>query len=145
MNPDRKVFGRMTLNGTKIDLGRANFSIVMQRLMEQYRNKRYEGEKLQIIVEIADDPLPATSIMSRDEQIAHEFANLPMAAPDEEAFPGVTMQRVAEVMSDPLYDQWNELCKPDNRIGIPQSHIDSIRDQYRTQFPDCFDHFPVWK
>lgn len=144
MNPNRIVHARLSLANDKIDLGRASFQEIIKRLIDQYANRRYQGDKLRLVLEISDDPLSLEPLLSREAQLEAEMLSL--AVPDsEEAFPGVTFARVHEVMASPIYEQYNHLCEPANRIGVPDSMIQSIKDQYSANFPDCIEHFPLWR
>lgn len=143
MNPERIVYGRLTINDDRIDLGRASVRVMMQRFIEQYAKKRYDGEKLRLTIELADDKL-TTTILSREAQLEQEAQQL-YVSPDEEVFPGVTAARAMEVMDTPEYIAYAHICEPANRIGVPDDTIEQVREAYKSRFSDCFDHFPLWR
>lgn len=145
MNPERIVFGRVTINGDKTSLGRAKFVTLLQRLAQTFHSKEYRGGKLQLIVEISDDPLPVATIMSREDQLTHELQTHMVTDPDEEAFPGVTISRMLQVIETTTYEQYNHICEPSHRVGLDRQTIQSIRDKYAEEFPDCVAHFPLWR
>lgn len=145
MNLERDVYGRLTINGERQTLGRASVKLITQRFMEQYKLATYRGEKLQLIIEISDDPFTSASLMSREQQLEAEMQSLINTNQDDEAFPGVTLARVSEVMATREYSDYEHICEPSNRIGVEPSQITSIRQAYTDLFPDCVQHFPLWR
>lgn len=145
MNPSRNLYARMTLNGERKSLGCAPMNEIVTRLTSQYLKHKYDGNKLQLIVEISYDELPAESIMSREQQLESELASHMITDPAEELFPGVTVARMQQVIETELFEQYKHICEPSNRIGLDQSIIDDIRSRYRDEYPDCVAHFPLWR
>lgn len=144
MNMDRPYFGRVTVNDSKIKLGKTELIEVLKRLVVQLsEHKSPSTSRIQIIVELSTDPLPESSIMSREQTLALEMQSL-IVDDSEEVFPGVTAARVAEVMVTPEYEAYRLICEPDKRIGVPDHDIALIRSTYFSMFPDCIMYFPLW-
>ena len=145
MNPTRKMFGRITINGKRESLGASPYPILIQRAIQLMDRSRVDGKEIFVTFEISSIPLPEASIFSRESQIEQSLASLMITDADEESpFPGITIGRVAEVMSSPEYQGYALVCEPDKRIGVPDSHIELLRTQYQLFAPDCFEHFPKW-
>lgn len=148
MNPDRAVWGRLTINGEQINLGRATFTNLLKRLAEQYAKKKYVGDKLVMTMEVSDEEISFDSLLTREQQIEQEFkSNLRTVddiPDDEECLPGVTTKRSIEAIQHPLYESMFAICHPSTRVGVDQSTIDSIKSQWAEAFPDIHDKFPVW-
>ena len=134
MNPERKLFGRVNFGPNQVDLGRATIDKLAVRLIEQYRKSKYQGEPLSILVEIHSNPLPPTTIMSREQQLLHEFANIPLTPDDEEIYPGITMGRAMEIMNSDIGQQYNEIRNPDKRVGLGNDYVTQIRRCFDEQF-----------
>lgn len=146
MNPNRKCFGRLTINDDRIDLGFASVQELIKRLVDKYTAKRYDGEQLRLVVEISDTQLTHTSLLSREAQLEAEFQSLIVPASDlDEIFPGVSTARVLEAYESESYQQYLLICDPNKRIGLSVAETDLIRDTYQSEFPDVFDHVPVWQ
>jgi len=144
MNLDRIVHGRLTINDEKISLGRASFATMLLRIGEQYDKKKYDGNQLRVIIEIGDKPMSET-LMSRDEQIAQEFASLPIADAGEEIFPGVTVAEAMAAMDTEVYQNYEHICEPANRMGMPDSHIQTIKSAFELNYPKLVGHSPIWR
>lgn len=144
MNPTRSLFGRLTLNGKRTDLGFAPLNTLFIRAAQTYASTRSNGD-VNLVLEVSGAKLPDSSILSREQIVEQELVRHIETNPDEESpFEGITMGRVAEAMSSPQYAAWAELCLPDKRMGVADDLIDACRDAYREAFPDCFPHFPKW-
>lgn len=145
MNPQRSLFGRVTINGKRTDLGFATLNAMFIRAAQVYAATQSRGSEINIIIELSAAKLPDSSILNREAIIEQSLVAQIITDPDEESpFEGITMGRVQEAMASPEYQAWAQLCQPDNRIGIDQDEIIRIADAYRSRFPDCAPHFPRW-
>ena len=147
MNPNRAIYGRLTINDEKKSLGRApGINEMLQRIQQQYLKSEYRGENLRLIVELSFEEIPQfESIMSRQQQLEAEAQSMMITDQSEEVFPGITLARVNEVYFSPEYKAYEHVCAPENRIGLDESEIARIRQSYAERFPDCIDKFPLWR
>lgn len=145
MNPNRKTFGRLTINGDSISLGHATVREIIQRAIEQYGKKRYEGEQLKMAIEISDMKMAGNeSVLTREQQLEAEMQSL-FTPVEAEVFPGVTAAEALEAFESPEYRAYEQICEPTKRIGVPDQTITEIREAYAQKFPNVFPHSPVWR
>jgi hypothetical protein len=145
MNLNRVMFGRINIGSKRHSLGQANLATLLIRMRSILDSARVDSKEVLITVEMSTSALPESSTFSRESQIEQSLASLMITDADEESpFPGITIGRVAEVMSSPEYQGYALVCEPDKRIGVPDSHIELLRTQYQLFAPDCFEHFPRW-
>lgn len=145
MNPTRPLFGRLTINSKRTDLGHATFPQLLQRAAQTFIASRSDSRDLNIIMEVSAAQLPDSSILSREQQLEQSIAAHVVTDGDEESpFEGITIARVQEAMSSQEYSRYAEMCLPDKRLGVPDDLIFMAREAYRDAYPDCFEHFPRW-
>lgn len=61
-------------------------------------------------------------------------------------FQGITMSRLMEAQASDEYKAWVHMAiNPENRVGISDGVIDSLRQQWQDAFPDVAAHTPIWK
>lgn len=145
MNPQRSLFGRVTINGKRTDLGFATLNAMFIRAAQVYAATQSRGSEINIVIELSAAKLPDTSILNREAMVEQSLAAQIVVDPSEESpFEGITMGRVQEAMASPEYQQWAAYCDPANRIGIDQDQVTKVADAYRSRFPDCAPHFPRW-
>lgn len=142
MDLDKHLFGRLTIGSERIGLGNANVPILMQRIISQLQRAK-PGKTIRIVIELSNERLPEASIMNREQALTNEMSQL-MADQSEEAFPGVTVERVQEVMSTQCYQEYARICEPHARIGLDADYIAERKDAYQRLYPDCAPHFPRW-
>lgn len=145
MSPDTPLFGRITLNGNRISLGRGGTTTLFVRALEQIRKLRV-GDDMVIQIEMSRGPLPdATTFdkLARAEQQLSERVITDTDAPSP--FPGITVGRVAEVMMTPEYERMNEICDPEKRMTMTPQEINEIQWAYQKVAPDCWRFFPVFE
>lgn len=144
MSPDTPLFGRLTLGGSKISLGRAGFNILMIRASEQIQKHRI-GDDTIIILEASRGKLMDSSSLDRAAVQEHQFnENIITDSNAESPFPGITIGRVAEVMMTHEYVAYEAICDPTKRQGLSQVDIQEITMAYHSIARDCFPHFPKW-
>ncbi|MGL5935893.1 MAG: hypothetical protein ACRCZI_09765 [Cetobacterium sp.] len=144
MAPDTLLFGRLTHNGKRINLGRAPITILLTRALEEMRKLR-KSDEMVIQMEFGTSKLPDSTTFDKLTVIEQQLAQNIMTDPNEESpFPGITIGRVTEVMMSPQYIAYEAICEPTKRMGLPDFDITMIRDSYVTKFPDCSPHFPKW-
>lgn len=149
MNPNRELYGRITLNGEKKSLGRApSLNELLRRVAVEYTNHKYQGEKLVGIIELSYEKLPAeATIMSREDQLAHELMTHTKSyeeAKNDVMENGLTWARMCEIMEHPEWDYYVRLCQPANRIGIADSEIERIRGVMQAAFDDDYKLVRNW-
>ncbi len=145
MNPQRNLFGRITINGKRTDLGHTTLSTMFIRAAQVYNSTQSRSPDINIILELSGAKLPDSSIMNREAIIEQSVAAHIVTDPNEESpFEGITMGRVQEAMASPEYQTWAHYCLPDNRLGVTSGDIVSAEAAYIERFPDCSPHFPKW-
>ena len=145
MNPQRSLFGRVTINGKRTDLGFATLNIMFIRAAQVYASTQSRASEINIIIELSAAKLPDSSILNREAIVEQSLLAQIITDPNEESpFEGITMGRVQEAMASPEYAEWYQYCQPDNRIGVGPAEIHNSRIRYRLKFPDCEPHFPKW-
>lgn len=144
MSPETPLFGRLTLGSNRVSLGRAGFATLFLRAANELKKQRV-GDDTVIQLELSRNRLPDSTTFDKAAIIEHSIAARTLSNDDDESpFPGITVGRVAEAMSDSRYIAYAHVCEPVNRIGAGQLDIENIRFAYQNKFPDCFDHFPKW-
>lgn len=145
MNPLRPLFGRITINSKRTDLGHAPISQLFLRATQIFQSQRSSSPDITIVMEVSAAKLPDSSIMNREMQIEQSLAAQIVTNPDEESpFEGITIGRVTEVMATREYEQMAHICIPANREGLTVDEIENIKYRYRIEYPDCAPHFPRW-
>ena len=145
MNPQRSLFGRVTINGKRTDLGFATLNIMFIRAAQVYASTQSRASEINIIIELSAAKLPDSSILNREAIVEQSLVAQIITDPNEESpFEGITMGRVQEAMASPEYARWYQYCQPDNRIGVDNTAIAEASHAYKTRFPDCAPHFPRW-
>jgi hypothetical protein len=143
MSPDTPLFGRITIGANRISLGRAGTTALMIRVLEQMRKVRASEDSV-IQIELSRAPLPDATTFDRLARQEQQLAERVITDPDAASpFPGITVGRVAEVMSSPEYEAFNEVCDPDKRAGLSPDEVNNIQWAYQRAFPDCAPFFPV--
>jgi hypothetical protein len=144
MSPDTPMFGRVTINGNRISLGRAGTTTLLIRLAQQLRKVRPSDDSV-IQVELSRNNLPDSTTFDKLAREEQQFAERVITDRDAlSPWPGVTVGTVALAMESPEYIAYNEICDPQKRIGMSDLKIQRIIDAYATLFPDCISHFPKW-
>ena len=144
MSPDTPLFGRITLGANRISLGRAGTTTLFVRALEQIRKLRPSDDAV-IQLEMSRSPLPDATTFDKLARAEHQLAERIVTDPDQPSpFPGITVGRVAEVMSTREYEAYNELCEPDKRMGLSQDEINAVYSAYWNVAADCIAHFPKW-
>lgn len=144
MNLDTPLFGRLTVSGKRITLGRGTISTLMIRAVEQVKQIRLSEDGV-IQIEISKAKLQDATTFDKYSILEQQVAAQTMTNPDDESpFPGITIGRVAEVMVTPEYEAYEKICDPARRVGITSFDMEMIRDSYVSKFPDCAQHFPKW-
>ena len=144
MAPDTLMYGRLTHKGKRTTLGRAPISTLMIRAVEEIRKLRKTDDTV-IQIEISVSKLLDSTTFDSHALLEQEFATQLITDLDQESvFPGITMHRVGQAMGSESYLNYSMLCEPEKRIGFSNSHIEEWRERYRSEFPDCFPHFPKW-
>lgn len=144
MSPTTPLFGRITFGSNRISLGRESTSELLMRAAEQIRKNRI-GDDTVIQIEICRNRLPDASSFNRAALLEQELAANIITDPKVESpFNGISVGRVCDVMALKEYEAYESICKPDQRIGLSNQEIDSIKKAYELAAPDCFDHFPKW-
>jgi hypothetical protein len=143
MNPQRSLYGRITINSKRTDLGYAPLNQLFLRAAQTYAMTRSDSRDLLITLEVSAAKLPDSSILNREAMVEQQLASAIIQDPDEESpFEGITIGRVQEVMATPEYETWAHLCIPVNREGVPHSQVQMVKMIYEDKFPDCAPHFP---
>lgn len=143
MNPTRQLYGRITLNGKRTDLGFTTINTMFIRAAQVYNSAQSRGSEVNIVLELSGAKLPDSSILNREAMVEQSLAAQIVTDPNEESpFEGITMGRVQEAMASHEYKAWAAFCDPDNRIGVIDYHISHARGRYEVAFPDCAPHFP---
>jgi len=144
MSPDSVLFARMTVGSSRIDLGRAKLPVLLIRMVEELRKVR-PAEEAVIQLEMSRSKLMDASSFNYASLIEQQLAAQVIADPSVESpFPGVSLGRVADVMSSPEYDRYLHICEPSKRMGLTQDVILTICTEYLAFAPDCYEHFPKW-
>lgn len=146
MNPERKVFGRMTVGKERITLGRAAFSDMLLRVSREYLKSQYRGEA-PIVIELSQNELPEAFSIDKPPSVEEELFGRMVdqsEIQDEEAFPGVSVGRVIEVHESKEYERYALICDPAKRVGMDSQEVERIIQEYTDKFPDCVAHFPKW-
>jgi hypothetical protein len=144
MSPETPLFGRMTHNGKRINLGRAPTHVLMTRALEEMRKLRKSDEMI-IQLEFGTSRLQDATTFDKMQVVVQQLAAQIITDVDVESpFSGITVGRVAEAMASESYANYSMLCEPDKRIGFADSIINDWRTRYSQEFPDCFPHFPKW-
>lgn len=144
MSPTTPLFGRITFGNQRISLGRESTSELLMRAAEQIRKNRI-GDDTVIQIEICRNRLPDATSFNRISLLEQELAaKIITDAKAESPFPGISVGRVIEVMGTPEYEAYFQTCQPDQRIGLSQTELDRIRQEYQLIAPDCYSHFPKW-
>lgn len=145
MNPQRTLFGRISINGKRTDLGHATLSTLFIRAAQVYNSTQSRSPEINLTIEVSHAKLPESSIMNREAIIEQSVAAQIITNPDDESpFEGITIGRVQEAMSSPEYAAWYQYCQPDNRMGVDPVLVNLARENYIIAFPDCAPHFPKW-
>lgn len=145
MNPQRTLFGRISINGKRTDLGHATLSTLFIRAAQVYNSTQSRNPEINLTIEVSHAKLPESSILNREAMLEQSVAAQIITNPDDESpFEGITIGRVQEAMTSPEYAAWYQYCQPDNRIGVGPAEIHNSRIRYRLKFPDCAPHFPKW-
>lgn len=145
MNPQRSLYGRITINSKRTDLGFATLSAMFIRAAQVYQATQSKSSDLSVVLELSGVKLPDSSIMNREAMVEQSLAAQIVTDPTEESpFEGITMGRVQEVMMSPEYASYSEICLPDNRIGLLPEEVAACKSAYVEAFPDCAPHFPKW-
>lgn len=145
MNPQRTLFGRISINGKRTDLGHATLSTLFIRAAQVYNSTQSRSPEINLTIEVSHAKLPESSIMNREAMLEQSVAAQIITNPnDESPFEGITIGRVQQAMASPEYATWYQYCQPDNRIGIPDADIINAEARYIEAFPDCAPHFPKW-
>ena len=135
MNPNRPLYARITLNNSKKSLGKApTLNEFLRRAAVEYTTHKYNGEKFIGLIEFSYEPLPSDTIMSREQQLLHEFANIPLTPDDEEIYPGITMGRAMEIMNSEIGIRYNEIRNPDKRVGLDNEIIKEVRLDFHNAY-----------
>lgn len=149
MNPNRAIYGRLTINGEKKSLGKApGINEILQRIQQQFIKHEYRGNDLKLLVELSFDELPKfESLMTREQQLEAEFAQMSQVDPDaiflEET--GLTHKQLSIICADPLFIQYQEICDPAKRMGLDESFIARIRDEANAKFEPHLHHLAKWR
>jgi len=145
MNPQRQLYGRITINGNRTDLGFTTLNTMFIRAAQVYARTQSRSPDINIIMELSAAKLPDSSILNREAIIEQSLAAQIVTDPNEESpFEGISIGRVQEAMTSPEYILWYQYCQPDVRIGIDPQEIQLAKDAYMKAFPDCAPHFPKW-
>jgi hypothetical protein len=145
MNLQRQLFGRLTINGKRYDLGYTTMSQLLLRLAQVYSAHRSSSQELIVTFEASGTKLPDSSVLNREQMLEQSLAASIVNDPNEESpFEGISMGRVQEVMLSPEYEAWAYYCLPANREGITHDLIEFAQIAYRDKFPDCAPHFPKY-
>lgn len=144
MSPDTPLFGRLTVGGNRVSLGRAGTTVLLIRVAQQLRKIRPADDTI-IQIELSRNNLPDSSTFNRQAREEQLFAERVIVNPDEMSpFPGITIGRVAEVIASPEYEAFNEICDPEKRMTLSPAEIEQIRNDYLAIARECFQHFPKW-
>lgn len=144
MNLDRPLFGRVTINAKKIDLGRANLTTLFLRASESIRMTRNATE-INLVLEMSHAKLPDSTLLTKEVIVEQAFAaHIQTDLTADSPFEGLTIGRVTEAMESTAYTQYAHLCNPDNRVGVSQETINRVIGSYMKHFADCALHFPKW-
>jgi hypothetical protein len=144
MSPDTPLFGRVTINGNRVSLGRAGTTTLLIRLAQQLRKIRPTDDTV-IQVELSRNNLPDSTTFDKLAREEQQFAERVITDKDAPSpWPGVSVGTVALAMESLEYIAYNEICDPEKRMGMSDSEIQRITDAYATLFPDCISHFPKW-
>lgn len=145
MNPNRTMYGRITINGKRTDLGRSEFTNMLIRATQIYQNTKATGGDYLMQIELATNPLLESTTFSHTQVLEQSLAAITITDDDSDSvFPGITIGRVKEVMATPEYERYAMLCDPAKRLGIEDDVIELVKGSYRGMFPDCAEHFPLW-
>lgn len=144
MSPESKLHGRLTVGSSRISIGHAPAHVLMTRVMGELQKIKHR-EDMVIQIEMSPARLPDATSFNRVTLLEQELAaKIITDAKADSPFPGISVGRVVEVMGTKEYEAYESICKPDNRIGLTEVDIDTIRDTYRIKFNDCFPYFPQW-
>lgn len=144
MNLDTPLFGRLTVSGKRITLGRGTISTLMIRAVEQVKQIRLSEDGV-IQIEISKAKLQDATTFDKYSILEQQVAAQTMTNPEDESpFPGITIGRVAEVMMTPEYEAYEKICDPANRVGLTTWQILDIKSAYHSVALDCVEHFPKW-
>ena len=145
MNPNREIYGRMTINGERKSLGAApNFMELTRRLATQY-NKWPSNGKCTGILEFSYEPLPEETIVDKETQLAHEMQALMVTDPNEMLDIGITAGRLDEITDDADFHLYSRMCVAANRVGVPDSEISRIRQACADKFGEDHTKIRFWQ
>lgn len=144
MKGDTLLFGRLTIGANRINLGRGNITVLSIRMAEQLASIRVTDEAV-IQLEMSRSKLPDSTTFDKTAYYEQQVAAKISTDPNEESpFPGITLGRVVEVMSSPIYEAYAAICEPNKRLGLTIRDLERIKLAYESTFPDCAPHFPLW-
>lgn len=146
MNPNRKMFARLTINGVKYDLkSPPNFQELLRRFMIQYERAPGTG-KCTGILEFSYDELPAdTTIMSREDQLAHEMQALMSDGEEIHEESGFTFAQIADMSDDSQVELYKRYSIAANRVGIPDSDIEAVKADVLARFGEGILRLIHWQ
>lgn len=144
MNPNRKLYGRITIGGTRSSLGYAEFSELMMRATHVYIKAKWSGN-ISVLLEVSQDQLPEQSIQSEEERLNNEFFSQMQPLDSESPYEGLTMGQIAEAMDSDEYKAYALVAShPEKRLGLTQRDLERLQLEYVQRFPLVAVHIPVW-
>lgn len=143
MRLDREHFGRVTINGTQVDLGHAPFSVMLRRVMEQYLKHQAVNKRSRVLIEFSEERI--TSDIDPLKRLEMEFQP-EYNSRDEEVSPGITMGALADAVTEPTFQRWQLIsCTPANRMKLSGEEVAAIRDEFDSKYPGWRDAgHPPW-
>lgn len=163
LNINQPYFAAMiTDSGERIELGKAVWPQIQERAFANLKAIDEDISAAMIVIGITKESMNKMAGKGSKPRYAHEGENpdsplygMPaemiarIQQIDDDApspFEGITMSRLMEAQASDEYKAWVHMAiNPENRVGISDGVIDSLRQQWQNAFPDVAAHTPIWK
>lgn len=139
MNPNRKLFAKLTINGTEYDLkSPPSFGDLMNRLHAQFLAHKAVNNKCSGILEFSFEPIQ-DSLLSYEQRLekeimANAITDLDAVMLEDENGREYTIREVDAVLADPIHDAYRVIADPAKRIGMDQAEITRIKEAYESKY-----------
>lgn len=161
-NINQPYYAALMIHGEQIELGRADVGILMNRVIANLRASGEDISHCTIALGVTKAEMSKAIKGGGRAQFAHEGENpesplygmtadmvamiQPMTDETPSPFEGITMSRLITAQESDEYKAYLHMAiSPENRVGINEGVIESLRQQWRNAYPDVAVHVPVWK